>query len=204
MELLVNSKRKTILQKQIAKSRKSVCIIAAISKFLLIAGLVGGILYLVVNFVSPSLSMVEVNGILEKDTSFIIITSSFIFAPCLIFSACLNVLAKNLSGGSSTARVDESLMLVDQQLRYSFRTKHQSLSSERRVITIDFSNIKAIEYESKTGTLVFYGDFISDYYENYKKKKPTESEHIENFIIYDYFDPSLKDTLFTKGVHINN
>lgn len=72
--------------------------ISLISRILLFIGLVGGTAYLLVNFLSPTLSMVDVNGILEKDTCFIIITSSFIFAPCLIFSACLNALAKNLSG----------------------------------------------------------------------------------------------------------
>lgn len=204
MELTVNSERKNTLQKHIAKSRKSVCVIAAISRLLLVGGLVGGILYLVVNFIFPSLSMVEVNGVLEKDSSFIIITSSFIFAPCLIFSACLNVLAKNLAGGSNSARVDESLMLVDKQLRYSFRMKHQSTSSERRVITIDFLNIKAVEYESKTGAIIFAGDFTSDYYDDYKKEKPAETDRIKSFIIYDYFTPSLRDALTNKGIHINN
>lgn len=203
MELTVNSKRKNLLQKNISKSKKSVCVIAAISKFLLAAGLIGGTLYLIVNFVSPSLSMAEVNGVLVKDTSFIIITSSFIFAPCLIFSACLNVLAKNLAGGSSSARIDESLILVDKQLRYSFRIKHQSTSSERRVITIDFSNIKAVEYESKTGALNFAGKITSDYYDDFKKKKPVETDYIEDFVIYDYFTPSLRDSLINRGIHIN-
>lgn len=204
MELFVNSKRKNSLQKNIAKSKKNVCIIATISKLLLAAGLIGGTVYLIVNFLSPSLSMAEVNGGLVKDTSFIIITSSFIFAPCLIFSACLNVLAKNLAGGSSSARVDESLLLVDNQLRYSFRIKHQSTSSERRVITIDFSNVKAVDYESKTGALIFAGSFTSAYYDDYKKKKPVETDYIEDFIIYDYYTPSLRDSLINKGINVNN
>lgn len=203
MELTVNSKRKNSLQKNISKSKKSVYVIATISKLLLVAGLIGGTLYLIINFVSPSLSMAKVNGELVKDTSFIIITSSFIFAPCLIFSACLNVLSKNLAGGSSSARVDESLVLVDKQLRYSFRVKHQSTSSERCVITIDFSNINSVDYESKTGALVFAGKIRSDYYDDFKKKKPVEIDYIEEFVIYDYFTPSLRDFLINKGIHIN-
>lgn len=204
MELLVNSKQKRVLQKQIAKSRKSVSIISSISKFLLIVGLVGGILYLVINFVSPTLSMVEINGVPEKDTSFIIITSSFIFAPCLIFSACLNVLAKNLAGGNSTERVDETLMLTENVIRYSYRVKYQSASSERRVITMDYTSIKKVDYENQTGALTFIGKFTSDYYDNYKKKKPAETEKIEDFVIYDYFLPSLKETLLSKGVKVSN
>lgn len=203
MELTINKKKKNILQKQIAKSNRSVYIISTISKLLLYAGLIGGTLYLIINFVSPSLSMTDVNGELVKDTSFIIITSSFIFAPCLIFSACLNVLSKNLAGGSSSARIDESLVLVDKQLRYSFRVKHQSTSSERRVITIDFSNINAVDYESKTGALIFTGKITSDYYDDYKKKKSVDSVTIEEFEIYDYFTPSLKETLISKGVQVD-
>lgn len=86
------------LQKHSAKDKKSVRIITIISKLLFVVGMVGGTLYLIISFASPSLSMVEVNGVLEKDTSFIVTTSSFIFAPCLIFSACLKALAKNLAG----------------------------------------------------------------------------------------------------------
>ena len=187
MELTVNSNRKNTLQKHIAKSKKSVRVVTAISQLLFIVGLVVGALYLAVNFVSPSLSMVEVNGVIKKDINYILITSSFIFAPCFITSACLKALAKNLAGASSSARVDESLIVVDTQLTYSFRVKHQSTSSERYVITINFLNIKAVQYESNIEAFVFTGDFTSDYYEDYKNAKSTETYGIKEFIIYDYF-----------------
>lgn len=91
------------------KSSKIIRTLSLISKMLLIIGLAGGTIYLLVNFLSPTLSMVEVNGILEKDTSFIIITSSFIFAPCLIFSACLKALANNLSGTAQNKKNKEEV-----------------------------------------------------------------------------------------------
>ena len=51
MELTVNSNRKNTLQKHIAKSKKSVRVVTAISQLLFIVGLVVGALYLAVNFV---------------------------------------------------------------------------------------------------------------------------------------------------------
>ena len=44
VELIVNFGRKSSLQKNIAKSKKSICVIAAISKLLLVTGLIGGAL----------------------------------------------------------------------------------------------------------------------------------------------------------------
>lgn len=204
MELTVNSRKKKSVHKNIVKSKKSVYVIATVSKILLIVGLIGGTLYLLVNFLSPSLSMVKVNGVLKKDTSFILITSSFIFSPCLIFSACLNALSKNLGGSSSFACIDESILLADNQLRYSFRIKHQSTSSERQVFTIDFSDIKTVDYNNQTGAVIFGGRVLGEYYDDYKKNNPVVTDYVDGFIIYDYFTPSLRDSLIDMGIHINN
>ena len=202
MDLTVNEKKKKVLHKKMAKNMKAPYIIALLAKALLFIGLIGGAVYLIINYASPSLSMADVNGVFMKDDSYIIITSSFIFAPCLIFSACLNVLAKNLSGVKSAARVDESLIVSNTRLQYAFRLKHQSLSSERRVITIDLSKISAINYESDTEQLVFIGSFLSEYYDDYKNSKPVDAVSISEFVICDYFTPSLKEVLLENSVSI--
>lgn len=199
MELTVNKKKKATLQKVVARSRKSVRIIMMISKILLIVGIAGGGLYALINGLTPGLSMVTVNGVAQKDIGWVVISTSFIVAPCLILSICLKTLANNIAGSNNSARVDESLLFADNIIRYSFRIKHQSTSSERRVITIDFSNINAVDYESETGAIVFTGKITSDYYDDFKKKKPVETDCIEDFVIYDYFTPSLKEMLQTKS-----
>ena len=204
MELSINSKKKIALQKTIAQNKKSVRIILTISKVLLIIGIVGGGIYALLNILIPSMSIVNVNGIPQKNVSWIIISTSFIVAPCLIFSMCLKALAGNLAGSNNSSRVDESLSISNATIRYSFRIKHQSLASERRVITIQFSHITDITYDSKTESLEFVGDFVSEYFDDYKKPNPVDTALLTEFVIYDYFTPSLKETLLSKGISANN
>jgi len=204
MELSVNTKKKIALQKAIAHNKKTVRIIMMISKVLLLVGIIGGGLYALLNGLMPGLSMVTVNGVSQKDIGWIIISTSFIVAPCLIFSVCLKALANNLASSNNAARVDESLLIADNKIRYSFRIKHQSTSSERRVITVDFSKISDLTFDDTTGILCFAGEILSEYYDDYRNKKPVNTAELDEFMICDYFMPSLKETLKTKGVKVNN
>lgn len=204
MELSVNAKKKIALQKAIAHNKKSVRIIMMISKVLLLVGIIGGGLYALLNGLIPGLSMVTVNGVSQKDIGWIIISTSFIVAPCLILSVCLKALANNLASSNNAARVDESLLIADNTIRYSFRIKHQSTSSERRVITVDFSKIRNLTFDDTTGILCFAGEILSEYFDDYRNKKPVNTAEFDEFMICDYFTPSLKETLKSKGVKVNN
>lgn len=200
MELSVNSGKKKSLRKIITESNKIVHVIMMISKILLFVGIVGGGAYILLNFILPDASMVRVNGVLQKDVGWIVISSSFIIAPCLILSLCLNTLAKNIAGSNNSSRVDESLLIANNYLRYSFRVKHQSTSSERRVVRIDFSKIKTVRVDEKTENIEFTGDFVSEYFDDYRNKKPVDVAKIDKFIICDYFSPSLKEILISNNV----
>lgn len=204
MELSVNSKKKVEVQNAIARNKKSVRIIVGISKILLLIGIVGGGIYALANIFIPSLSIVNVNGVPHKDSTWIIVSTSFIVAPCLILSLCLKVLAGNLAGVDNSARVDESLLISDESIRYSFRLKYQSLSSERRVVTIPFSRITGISHDSETEALELDGNFVSEYFDDYTNPAPVDTAQLTQFVIYDYFSPSLKETLLTKGISVNN
>lgn len=204
MELRIDQEKKKTYQNNIARDIKSVRIIKLIAKILLLVGIVGGGAYMILNFMVPSLSMVSVNGVSQKDTSWIIISTSLIVAPCLILSLALNTLSKNLAGGTNSSRVDESILIADGCIRYSYRQKHQSLSSERRVLIFDFGKISSIIYDEKTKLLRLSGEILSEYYDDYKKKKPVDVNTIEEFVICDYFSPSLKDTLLSQGIKVSN
>lgn len=175
-----------------------------ISKILLFVGIIGGGCYAILNCLMPDLSMVSVNGAAQKDISWIIISTSFIVALCLIFSVCLKALANNIASSNNSARIDESLLIVDNIIRYSFRTKHQSASSERKVITIDFSDISSLRFNDATGMLDFTGDILSEYFDDYNNKKPVNTVKLKKFMICDYFTPSLMDILQGNGVTVNN
>lgn len=204
MELRIDQSKKKQYQKNIASSIKSVRVIKMIAKILLLIGIIGGGIYAVLNFVMPTLSIVTVNGVPQKDISWIIISTSFIVAPCLILSLALNTLSKNLAGGTNSSRVDESLLLTGNTIRYSYRQKHHSLSSERRVLSFDLNKIDSIAFDEKTRIIVFSGEILSEYFDDYKKKKPVDVNTLEEFVICDYFAPSLVETLLTKGVKVNN
>lgn len=204
MEFRIEQTKKKQYQKNIAGSLKSVRIIKAIAKILLLIGIVGGGLYAILNYIMPTLSIVTVNGVPQKDISWIIISTSFIVAPCLILSLALNTLSKNLAGGTNSARVDESLILTGSTIKYSYRQKHHSLSSERRVLSIDFNKMDSIVYDEKTHLLKFTGEILSEYYDDYKKRKPVDINTLEEFVICDYFTPSLTEALLSKGIKVND
>lgn len=204
MELRIDQNKKKQYQNNIASSLKSVRVIKSIAKILLLIGIIGGGLYAILNFSIPSLSIVTVNGTLQKDVSWIIISTSFIAVPCLVLSLALNTLSKNLAGGTNSSRVDESLILMGNVIKYSYRQKHHSLSSERRVLSIDFKKMDSITFNKKTKLLKFTGAILSEYYDDYKKKKPVDINTIEEFVVCDYFTPSLTETLLSKGIKISN
>ena len=203
MELRIDQGKKKQYQKNIAGSIKSVRVVKAISKILLLIGIIGSGIYAILNFIMPTLSIVTINGVPQKDISWIIISTSFIVAPCLILSLALNTLSKNLAGGSNSSRVDESIILTENSIKYSFRQKHQSLSSERRVLTFDFSKISSITFNEKTKLLKLSGEILSEYYDDYKKKKPIDINTLEEFVICDYFSSGLTETLLSKGIKIS-
>lgn len=203
MELRIDQRMKKQYQKNISKSINSVRVTKLIAEILLLIGVLGGLIYIVVNFVSPSLSVVNVNGVYRKDIGWIIISTSFIIVPCFILSLALNTLSKNLAGGSNSARVDESILITKEKIKYYYRQKHQSLSSERRVLTLEFCKIDTISFDDKTKLLNFSGEILSEYYDDYKKNKPIDIKMLEEFVICDYFFPSLKDTLQSMGIVVN-
>ena len=200
MELKVIEKKKKALQKLIAENKKGIKIIRFVSKILLAVGIFGGAAYLLINFFAPSLSIVNVNGVPQKDVSAIIITSSLIIAPTVILAICLKALAGNLAGSDNSARIDESIIVSSEFLRYSFRLKHQTLPCERRVITIKFNSVSKVVYDAKTEKISFVGTIQSDYFDDYKKSQPVDSTVLNSIDIYDYFSPSLKEKLSNSGI----
>ena len=199
MELFIDLQKKSALQKAISKSKKSVRFINALAVALSFIGLIGGVLYAMVNILSPDLSMVNVNGTLEKDVSFIIIMTSLIVTPCLVTALCLKVLGLNLSGVNNASRVDESLVVSDEGITYSFRNKHQTLPTDRIVISIRYADIESVIFEDATGLLKFTGTIMSEYFKN---GSPSNSNSFNTFLICDYFAPSLKEILTLKGIDL--
>lgn len=62
----------------------------------------------------------------------------------------------------------------------------------------------SIVYDEKTHLLKFTGEILSEYYDDYKKRKPVDINTLEEFVICDYFTPSLTEALLSKGIKVND
>jgi xanthosine utilization system XapX-like protein len=96
MELLLNSKKKQSLKRTIENSEKTVRTVKVASSAILTVGLLGGILYALINLLSPTLSMVSVQGVLRKDIGKIVFFSSIFLIPGLLIPLFLKYLLINL------------------------------------------------------------------------------------------------------------
>ncbi len=134
-----------------------------------------------------------------------IVASLLIFALFAIPSACFKAMAREIASTYNSARINESLLIEDNKIRYSFRMKYLGKSSVN-VITIDFSNISSLQFNEATGMLDFAGDILSEYFDDCRNKESADPDpaKLDEFMICDYFVPSLKDALQANGVKVNN
>ena len=204
LELSVDALKKKRLQSNVAGSLKAVRIIKIIAKILMYIGIFGGGAYALLNFLIPSWSLVSVRGVLQKNISWIIISTSFISVPTLLPALLLNILASNLAGVSNSARMEEHLVITDENICYSYREKHQMMPSERFVIKIGFDQIDSVTFEDNTNLMLFTGKIRREYFDSYPKSKPAKITTLDEFTICDYFSPSLKEVLLNKKIHIDS
>ena len=200
----ISKKNKDDIQKRISKDKKSVRITRAIGRWILIIGVSSSLIYLALNILIPSWSMATVGGIYRKDYEW---TFSLVFigiANSVFIYFCLRVLAMNLASSNNTERIDEALILDNDILKYTFRIIYQSNPKDRNVIIMPLNKIREVSYNDDKKSLLFKGTFISDYVENYGPNNSSSetAEEIDEMLIYDYFKPSLLDTLKEKGIRI--
>lgn len=202
MLFIIDKKIKDDIQKNISKDKKSVRITRAIAKWMLIIGISSSLIYLALNLLIPSWGLVSIRDVVQKDYGSIIAGAFTIFIPSIFLFVCLKALMANLSSSNNTERIDEALILDNDILKYTFRIIYQSNPKDRNVITIPLNKIQQVSYNDDKKSLLFKGTFISDYVENYGPNNSSSktAEEIDEMLIYDYFKPSLVDTLRDKGI----
>lgn len=203
MELLLNSKKKQSLKRTIENSEKTVRTVRVVSSAILTVGLLGGILYALINLLSPTLSMVSVQGVLRKDIGKIVFFSSVFLIPGLLIPLFLKYLLINLVFSKGLLRKDEKLIFTDEGLEYSYRGVLERIAAKRIKVRVDFEKFEYITLMAKTEALEFLGDFSSEYYYDLKSEEPLEKRDINRLVIYDYFIPGLKEKLLDAGFYIN-
>ncbi len=203
MELLLNSKKKQSLKRTIENSEKTVRTVKVVSSVILTVGLLGGILYALINLLSPILSMVSVQGVLRKDIGKIVFFSSVFLIPGLLIPLFLKYLVLNLIFSKGLLWKDEKLIFTDEGLEYSYRGVLERIAAKRIKVRVDFEKLEYITHTAKTEALEFLGDFSSEYYYDLNSEEPLDKRDINRLVIYDYFIPGLKEKLLDAGFYIN-
>ena len=200
----ISKKNKNDIQKMISKDKKSVRITRAIARWIVIIGILSGLIYLALNILIPGWGLVRIRGVLKKDYGSIIAMALTIILPSIVLFICLKALMANLSSSNNKERIDEALILDNDILRYTFRIIYQSNPKDRNVITIPLNKMREVSYDDDKKSLLFKGNFISDYVENYGPNNSSSetAEEIDEMLIYDYFKPSLLDTLKERGIRL--
>lgn len=200
----ISKKNKNDIQKKISKDKKSVRITRAIARWIVIIGILSGLIYLALNILIPGWGLVRIRGVLKKDYGSIIAMALTIILPSIVLFICLKALMANLSSSNNKERIDEALILDNDILRYTFRIIYQSNPKDRNVITIPLNKMREVSYDDDKKSLLFKGNFISDYVENYGPNNSSSetAEEIDEMLIYDYFKPSLLDTLKERGIRL--
>ena len=160
-------------------------------------GLVIGALFCLINFLIPDLSTVNIRGVITKDVAHIISTSVLILIIGVFIGVALHYLLKNLSGKNIDERVEESCIFSGESLIYSFRVKNHSTPTSKIVINVPFKDIISIDYDNSLHRVAIKGNVSYTYYEDYKKgvKSDNRDFKINEWILFDYFTPSLIETL---------
>lgn len=206
MRIQINHKKKKELTKLAGTRKKSVCIVGKIEHILYFISVFGTLLFVIVALTNKQMLMEEVRGVVRKQYFFVSLYATIIFSVTLFWGVLAHFLKLNLQSANTEERIDEKLVLTEENLVYSFRIKYQSRANDRLLVLIPLDKIQKIDNYQNEGKLSIWGTVMSDY------REVSQLDNLENlqdsyngeFIIYDYFRPSLLECLKKSGLTINN
>lgn len=204
MNLLIDYKEKKAITQLVIKHTnhlRKMQVGASILKVLIVFIAIG---YIGMNILLPNMNVVNVGGIPTKDYFNIVKNIFLIFALGLLFLMVLKLMLAKLASVNLNERVQEVMSIEGNILQYSFRTKFESDMETRIIIKIPLQVITLAIYDSAVRKLTFKGNILCYYVENYneEKFKKTKPSKLEEFIIYDYFHPTLLSCLQENGLNI--
>ncbi len=96
-------------------------------------------------------------------------------------------------------RIDESLEIATGIILYSFRVRYHV---GRMIIMIPFDDVESVTYDQRTRKLQFTGRISCTVMESDRAEKiyDLNSSNLSEFVIYDYFSPSLYEYLTECGL----
>lgn len=120
----------------------------------------------------------------------------------IILHYCCGFMIINRTGKVLTERTEEELVVTDGEIRYIFRTKYVTSPENRVVVVIPLRDITSVNYNNKTRKIELIGRISSDVAEKFNPAYPYNPNkgNLKDLVIYDYFTPSLLDSLHSHGL----
>lgn len=139
----------------------------------------------------------------SKNHLFIWTVAATMFVLLLFFYLIARVIYNGLINKKLKERFDENIVFDTDRFQYGYKISMQSYVNDRVIVTIPINELTC-KINNKTKRIIFTGNITSQYYTNYKKNQPQGQggKLDEDFIIYDYFSPSLIEFLKSLDVVI--
>ncbi len=200
----IDDRKKKVIHQKFIRSKPAlylcpfmfVFLAVAFSAIVLIYSLTDGSVFVIRDIMEPDYG--------AKDfvvVSFVIGTADIVF----LFLALISKIAvKRITGRNLSERINESLIYENHVLMYGYQNYAGSTEDDRVIVRIPLERQRQIIYKKDAEQICFSGFYSSAYYEDYRtgQTRADGSFTEGNFVLFDYFTPSLANTLKSIGMEV--
>ena len=138
-----------------------------------------------------------------KDYFEIISIAGFILLMFFLVTLIIRTVMLNFTIENTKRRINESLIFDSDIIIYSYQRFLQSSTNDRVEVIIPVTEV-LIRYNNHLSKFTFTGRIASTYYYVYgdPSSDKIEEEKEQDFIIFDYFEPSLYTFLKAQAINI--
>ena len=210
MEFVIQEHEKKNIQKLVSNKKTSVRIIKIIEIVILMMLLVGGFGFIIFNILDPDAYIANFRGELIKDYSLILLIGRIRIMGLLTTWILVYTLRRAVCRAAIGNKTDECISIQgdsieEKCLLYSYRIKYQSLPTDRGLVAIMLNEIKNIKYDNAFKKITIQGKMYATWIEKFQTLDEIDITNKKEgqFIIYDYFSPSLIEKLKKYPIKIN-
>ena len=133
-----------------------------------------------------------------------------VFVVTFILAIILSAVVKNLASHWIQDRLNEKLWMDDnalyhfQQVAFAAGLNSRNADSTGYTFVMPLSSIRNVKYDERSRRIEFLADGTGYHYSDVRKQIVDREWSLNEYeaIFYDYFEPSLIDTLKTKGINV--
>lgn len=198
--LLPDLSMKHLIKETIVRESSALNIIRYLSRCLLVAGIIGSIAYVLFTLRLNSWMSNSAGKVMNVEIVPLVFAAVIIAALGVVAFFVLRYIVSVVSGRYISNRTNEKLTLNENELRYSYTTGSMS-DNERTTVVIKLEKTKAVSYNKVFHKFSFNG--YQQHYTNLGGNKTAASKNERGkFVIYDYFKPSMYQTVKQLGVNL--